>query len=136
MKFYFAARCSRHGELIQYRDELKHHGYIMTGHWLDRLSTYKFDANGSIQASDADRQIFAMQDFSDLRDADVIIAFTEQPRSNSRGARHVEFGIALALLKQCVIIGPHENVFHHFPGVEHFDSWEDFTKSWFPGWFD
>jgi len=45
-----------------------------------------------------------------------VITFTETPRSsNSRGGRHVEFGIALGMRKRAVVIGPRENVFHCLP---------------------
>lgn len=44
----------------------------------------------------------------------------------SRGGRHVEFGMALALAKRCIVIGPRENVFHLLPQVEQYDSWEQY----------
>lgn len=55
----------------------------------------------------------------------------------SRGERHVEFGIALASGKKCVVIGPAENVFYCLEGVERFDTWNEalrfliaMPKSW------
>ena len=65
-----------------------------------------------------------------MKEAQCVISFTEEPRkTNGRGGRHVEFGGAIALQKICVVIGPYENVFHHYPGVEHYASWRDFLDS-------
>ncbi len=72
------------------------------------------------------RQRFAEEDYQDLCTCAVTISFTEIPRtSTSRGGRHVEFGIALALGQQVWVVGPRENVFHCLPDVKSFDAWED-----------
>ena len=56
---------------------------------------------------------FARRDLSDVAAADILVLFTEPPETNwPRGARHVEYGYALALGKRCVLVGPCENVFH------------------------
>lgn len=57
----------------------------------------------------------------------ALIAFTERPRANlaSRGGRHVELGMAIALSKTIVIVGPRENVFCTLPGIVHHDTWPD-----------
>jgi len=53
------------------------------------------------------------EDGDDVAAAQLLIAFTEAPRSvRSRGGRHVEYGIALALRKPVWLVGPRENVFH------------------------
>lgn len=129
---YLAGRYSRREELCQYREQLFHlHRWTCTSRWLD--GSHALDTNGaSIQASDSERERFALEDWNDLRRADVCISFTEAPRStNSRGGRHVEFGAALGMNKQCVVIGPRENVFHHLPGVHWYPDWTMFTVHWF-----
>lgn len=42
----------------------------------------------------------------------------------SRGGRHVEFGMAIALGKRAIVVGSQENVFHLLPGVEVYATWE------------
>jgi hypothetical protein len=79
----------------------------------------------SVQAADHERQRFAMEDYADLLKADCTISLMETPRNNSRGGRHVEFGIAVALGHRLMVVGPRETVFHHLPEVEHFDTWEE-----------
>jgi len=68
---------------------------------------------------------------------EVVISFTEHPRStNSRGGRHVEFGIALGQMLRVWIVGPRENVFHCMEEVRQFDSWtqarEQLQSEWTP----
>lgn len=67
-----------------------------------------------------------MEDIEDVLACDHMISLMEEPRNNSRGGRHVEFGIALGLKKGMTIIGPRETAFHHLDGIEHFESIEDF----------
>ena len=82
-----------------------------------------------MQAADDERLRFATEDVIDIIKCDWMISLMEVPRSNSRGGRHVEFGMALGLGKRLTIIGPRETVFHHLPRVEHFDTTEEFIKS-------
>ena len=72
----------------------------------------------------------AQEDLIDILTADTLVNFTEEPRGDSRGARHCEFGIGLALNKKLVIIGPREHAFHFLPQVRCFASWADFLGSW------
>jgi hypothetical protein len=70
------------------------------------------------------RTRFAQEDWADLLAADIVVSFTETPRSsNSRGGRHVEFGAGLALGKPCLVVGPRENVFHCLPDVVVHEHW-------------
>ena len=69
--------------------------------------------------------LFAKDDFDDLRNADLVVAFTEPPRSgNSRGGRHIEAGLALAWGITLWIVGPRENVFYCLPQVRQFKTFE------------
>lgn len=49
----------------------------------------------------------------------VYLVFTEpaNPGGRNRGGRHVEYGIALALSKDIVVVGEPENVFHNLAGI-------------------
>jgi len=93
------------------------------------------EADGPIPVDQA--VLFAQDDVDDvegLLDADVVVSFTSEPRSGAtRGGRHVEFGIALALrffgkgVPRLYIVGPLENVFHAPPEVDRrFDEWDGF----------
>lgn len=132
MKIYLAARYSRAAELRGYRDFFQARGITVTSRWLDGGHTLD-DRGLSIEAEASERTRFALEDWSDLMAANVVISFTEQPRSsNSRGGRHVEFGGALAAKKKCIVIGPRENVFHCLPQVEVFRDWAEFRTVCFP----
>lgn len=77
----------------------------------------------SPQAADAERARFALEDVEDVYSCNLFVALMEaDARNNSRGGRHVEFGIAIALDIPLVVIGNRETVFHHLPQVEHYDS--------------
>lgn len=76
------------------------------------------------------RAKFAQDDWEDVINADVVINFTESPRSEAtRGGRHVEFGIALAKGARVIVVGYRENLFHWLPQVEFFETWDDLMQS-------
>lgn len=126
---YLAARYSRRGELANCRAALASFGYIVTSRWLDgdhELTPDDRDGAASAQADDDSRLRFALEDWQDLRSAETLIAFTEEPRThNGRGGRHVELGAALALGLRTIVCGPRENVFCHLPQVAHAVCWEE-----------
>jgi hypothetical protein len=139
MKIYLAARYSRRLELCGYREQLQAAGHHVTSRWL----------NGSHQISDAGiplgdageslvecdsgvdsqeaarlRARFAVEDFVDVRNAELLIAFTEPPRSGpTRGGRHVELGLAIGMAKPVIIVGHRENIFCWLPPVGFFPTW-------------
>lgn len=63
-----------------------------------------------------------IHDLEDLRAADTVISFTDE-KGGGKGGRHVEFGVALALEKRLILVGPRENVFHTLPEIEHYPTW-------------
>lgn len=128
MKIYLAARYSRHKELREYAKALVCKGHTITSRWIQ--GGHQIDDKGlSAEADKSKRELFALEDLVDLEQADICISFTETPRScNSRGGRHVEFGIALALKKRCVIVGPRECVFHCLPTVEVYQTFKEVLK--------
>lgn len=86
------------------------------------------DANFTQKSADL-RAHFANNDWEDVTGADLVISFTEAPRSSAnRGGRHVEYGIALALKKRVIVIGYRENIFHWLPQVEFFLTFEEAVK--------
>lgn len=116
MKIYLCSRYSRRDELRGVRDVLTAKGFVVTSRWLD-TEWEENDGQGSSAAPPEYRREFAIKDMIDVQVCDAIIAFTEPPRSNGRGGRHVEFGMAAAWGKKLIVIGPEENIFHYLPGV-------------------
>ena len=125
MRIYLASRYSRFRELQGYRSELEKSGHTVTSRWINGDHQIS-DAGLSEQAKESERIRFAHEDLADLICADCIISFTEPPRSsNSRGGRHVEHGVGIALCKRVIVVGHCENVFHCLPEIEFFSTFEE-----------
>lgn len=141
MRIYLAARYSRRVELCGYRTQLESLGHTVQAVWLNgehQISNegtpigekgealVEGDDGSADVRSAALRRRFAMDDFRDVTMCELLIAFTEVPRScSNRGGRHVELGIALGLMKRVCIVGPRENIFCWLDDVRHFDTWEE-----------
>lgn len=125
MKIYMASRFSNRHILQGWQDDLIAMGHEIVSRWSLRGSDHQIPVGLSRQASDDERNRFAVEDIEDIDRCDCMISLMLEPRNNSRGGRHVEFGYALAKNKRLIIIGPRETVFHHLTEVEHFDSWSD-----------
>lgn len=138
MKVYLAARYSRRKELCGYRTLLEQSGHVVTSRWLN--GDHQVSDNGTpigeagealIEGDDGSssncaaelRQTFAKEDFDDVARCDLLIAFTEAPRSgSSRGGRHVELGMALAYGRDVMVVGHRENIFCWLECVEFYSS--------------
>jgi len=138
MKIYLAARYSRREELAQYRIELQELGHIVQARWLDGEHQLSNDGTpigesgealvevGQPECAAKLRTKFALDDWEDVNAAELVISFTEAPRSKpNRGGRHVEYGIALANKVRIIVIGHRENIFHWLPVVEFFETWNE-----------
>ena len=128
MKIYIAARFSRRPECNDLAHRLKSLGHEITSRWVKPDCDHVIPTGLSAQAADSERQRFALEDVYDVFAADAMVSFMEEPRSNSRGGRHVEFGMAVALGQKLFIIGPRETVFHHLPRVEQFATADEFMN--------
>ena len=119
---YMIGRYSRHAELARRAAEL---GEVLGWHCTSRWIRGDHDHAG--QGEEVGRR-YAEEDVADLRAADVVVAFTEEPGAGgrNRGGRHVELGMALALNLRVIVVGPAENVFCLLPEVERYPSWEAF----------
>jgi hypothetical protein len=115
VRIYIAARFSRRPEANALARALQKKGHVITSRWVKPDSDHVVATGLSQQAADSERRRFAIED-------------VEEPRSNSRGGRHVEFGMAVALKHRLTIIGPRETVFHHLPEVEYFGTVEEFLN--------
>jgi prepilin-type N-terminal cleavage/methylation domain-containing protein len=127
MKIFLSGRYSRRDRLRSLRQELERSGHTVTSRWLD-TSWSEADASGSSAAPAEYRAEFAIKDLEDVAAADCLVAFTEPPRSNGRGGRHVEYGAALALGKRVMVVGHRENLFYHHPAVEFFQTEQDLLR--------
>ena len=139
MNIYLAARYSRREELCGYRAQLQKLGHDVPARWLNgghqintegqplKESGEQLVEDGAADVAAELRQKFAIDDFDDVKACDLLVAFTEIPRtSTSRGGLHVELGLALGMGKPVVIIGPRENIFCWLPTVPQFNSLEEF----------
>jgi nucleoside 2-deoxyribosyltransferase len=132
MKIYIAARFSRRHECNALAHKLKALGHEITSRWVLPDTDHVIPVGVSAQAADDERRRFAMEDMEDLRECDWMVSLMEEPRSNTRGGRHIEFGAALALGKQLTIIGPRETVFHHLDEVEWYPDADAFLSALLP----
>ena len=128
MKIYIAARFSRRPEANALAQRLKSLGHTITSRWVKPDSDHVMPTGLSQQAADHERQRFALEDIEDVYACDMLVGLQEEPRNNSRGGRHVEFGVAIGLGTRVACIGPRETVFHHLPAVEHFDTVDAFLS--------
>jgi hypothetical protein len=137
---YLSARLARRDELKNLREDLLAAGIECTSRWLDGEPTDLADI------ADMDR--------SDVLRADVLVTFTDPPSTEvcglviadqhggshivaitpgtvsrfewaHRGGRHVEFGMALAAGKVCIVVGPRENFAHHSRDVRVCADWDE-----------
>jgi len=139
MNIYLAARYSRREELCRHKVDLEARGHQVPARWL--LGAHQIDDKGLALGAEGEaavermseayaetlalREKFAADDFEDVFYADLMVAFTEQPRaSSSRGGRHVEFGLALGMGKPIIIVGPRENIFCCLPEITVYPTWE------------
>lgn len=143
-----ASRYSRREELCRYRSELEILGHTVQARWLNGEHQLANDGTpigengaalveGTLRSGEhlseheqseraaALRAKFARDDWEDVTGAELVINFTEPPRSTAnRGGRHVEYGIALALEIPVIVVGYRENIFHWLPAVRFVETWE------------
>lgn len=122
MKIYLAAPYSRKDEINKYAAELRAGGVIVTSSWLDEPHKPTTQMQ---ELTHVEHMQYAVQDIKDVQAAKLLVFFIDPTGSIVRGGRHVEFGIALERRMPIFVVGnQRENIFHHMPGVTHFDSWE------------
>lgn len=127
MKLYIAGRYARRDEFSLLRIPLRQAGITVTSRWLDE----KHSLIGSTsELTPTERVLTALKDVEDVVAADGLLFFAEAPYDQPpRGGRHVEFGMAIALGKPIFVIGEAENIFHYYPDVKHFSTFEEFLQN-------
>lgn len=118
-KVYLAAKFSRREEMENF--------YAPSLPWVGMECIARWVFGGEEGKT---REEIAELDLEDVRKADTLILFTH-PRDEPQpgGGRFVEFGYALALGKECIVIGPHENVFTSTKGVRVYPDWNTFVDA-------
>lgn len=113
---YLAAKFSRREELEKLVPFFKDCKYDCIARWV-------FGGEEGLSRED-----IALLDLEDVDAADAIILFTH-PRGEPQpgGGRFVEFGYALAKGKECIVIGPAENVFMSHPKVKSYTDLDHFA---------
>lgn len=115
---YLAARYSRRDELRDYAAELKERKYYITSRWL--FKDHRLHENEDVTVRSIE---LAVEDVQDVMHADVVVHFTEEPRTPTRGGRHFEMGMAYGLRKRVVCVGDREHVFMYLPEVTVYEDW-------------
>jgi hypothetical protein len=128
---YLAAHYARNAEMRGYRDILEAMGHKVTSRWIDQhqdtgllteaLGEAELNAHPELGTP------YALKDMEDIYTADTVMSFTN---GRGRGGRHVEFGMAVVLMKRLVIVGPREHVFHTLPDIEHYPDWSRLFLKW------
>ena len=113
MKIYIAAPYPLRDKAQGIKRQLEFCGHTITSRWLTEDQTGMSDRN-------------ARGDLEDIAAADLLLALhPEDWHDRGTGGRHVEFGYALALGKQIVLLGRRTNNFHHLQCVRVIDRVED-----------
>ncbi len=125
---YLAARFSRKPEMQFRAHDLVKDGIVVTSRWM--RPDYRWNGVPEDAISEYELALCAMDDLEDIGNADVFVAFTEQPSAGyTSGGRHVEAGYAIALGKPVLVVGPRENIFYGLPGVSVVPDWET-ARAW------
>ena len=154
-KVYLAAPFEWIDRMKVYAQELRTLGFEVTSRWLDEQykggETDITNEDGGTQLDKKDIAIsYAIRDMRNILASDILIEFNPG-KALVRNTRLAEFGGALFLGKQCIVIGPEnpkyrdhiDTVFIFLQGdalpddlnaagikpVKHFHTWEDFKQT-------
>jgi nucleoside 2-deoxyribosyltransferase len=120
LRVYVAARYARKNEMKMIASAIKEAGAILSTDWFNEAADPNIDLDA---VSDDHCEAIAERDLNEMRQSDLCISFTEDPKACfKRGGRHNEFGFCLALGIPLWVVGPRETVYHYLPWVEVFDN--------------
>ena len=115
MKIYLASGYHRRGELQHISRELEDKGFHINARWLTQDHTLP-EARSTEAAGEEIPRVasqFAVDDYEDIKACNVFILFSERADTRiRRGGSQTELGMAIALGKFVIVIGPRQNVFH------------------------
>lgn len=114
LKVYIACAWIKGEEAIEARAAAVKAGLEVTSRWIDRVPAKNldttYDYTKDVQYSDEDHQREAARDFDDIDNCDWFILINS---AKSEG-KVVETGIALAMGRPIVVVGPKTNTFLYF----------------------
>lgn len=117
---YLSARFERREELQEYQRELETLGIQVIARWLEVEPP-----SGTRGLSEDELQELAELDLEDVSRADGFVCFSDPAGARDGAARHVEFGIAVAMGKPIVVVGCREHLFHRLPEISVVEDWGD-----------
>jgi hypothetical protein len=127
MKVYLAARLGRYREMEDRASELRQRGHMPTSRWHSVITMPGYQNRDHWQQNPRLEQA-AVEDLSDIDEADALVLFTESGPQQG-GGRHFEAGYAYARSKWLLVLGPREQVFLHLSLVCVFSSWNDLVEA-------
>jgi nucleoside 2-deoxyribosyltransferase len=123
MKIYIAGKFAAKARLAEEKRKLQAMGVEVSSTWLTDHS----DSLSSVAMTPEHNLQLALRDVDEVAKADGIILDTLD--ESNTGGREVEFGTAIALENETVVIGPRRNVFHYMADY-HFDTWDEFYEAY------
>lgn len=120
MRVYLAGRFSRREELLRWADALRSLGHSVNARWLTD-PFHRLEVDDLPMNTQAFNRELAFHDLQDIQSCDTLLY---SGPAGTRGGCHVEFGIAIALGKRLIWIGPPTHVFSWLPQVERFSDFE------------
>jgi hypothetical protein len=121
---YLSSRTARRDELLAAAADCEASGLLVTSTWLHAQPVDLEDPSAAAAAAE--------RDLRDLQAAEIFIGFTEPVTSASRGrgGRHLELGVALALDKRILLVGPErEHIFHQIGDIALYANWTTARKA-------
>jgi hypothetical protein len=109
-KFYIASSFPRRAFAAELANRLMQRGFVCTARWI-----HDFESRGYENGVEGMSAGLPEKDEADVRAADFLVILTGD--TLTRGGRHTEMGIAIALGKRTFCVGPMEQVFHRHPLV-------------------
>lgn len=115
MKYYVASKYENKEDVREVMYAIVEHGHSITEDWTHSTET--------------DGEKVALADKKGVEECDVFVGLFNI-NANYKGA-YIEFGMAIALGKEIVIIGEHadRSTFIHLPGIKKFSTIQEFSLS-------
>ena len=117
---YLSARFERRQELQEYQRELESLGIEVIARWL-----VVEPPSGTRGLSEDELQELAELDLEDVQRAEGFVCFSDPVGARDGAARHVEFGLAVAMGKPIVVVGCREHLFHRLAEIRVVEDWGD-----------
>lgn len=129
MRIYIASYFNTRARLFPWRDKVKELGHTVTSSWLREHRDAPDHTTQTSDYTDAELRGFALRDFDELSDSDLIIVDTFDV--TPRGGREVEMGYIFGSNKKVWVVGPKRNVFHQL-AHRHFEHWGEVVNALHP----